>query len=574
MTTSAQPEREQVQGDSPPDDAAVKAIAWWVGQLSRTLKTCRLYDPGNPAVLRFQAQLFESLKGVLTEHGEIPLRFTSDDVLYGGVSVYPARSRDDNLAFPFFRDGVRGITFSPGITSAELDALVDVVIQITGQTQAEDDLVTLLWQADLKHITADHVPAEGDLSGSAIDTSEVMPWPGAQAETEEGQTETATDEGAPDGEGRSDDWKVGEPTADLEASVQMLIAESRKELTRFTADYQAERETPPVTVALGLCRAYLEAGTRPEDAPELGRFLPRVLRHAIGEGDWYSARDSLELVRYCESPEWSDATLAQEMLQPISITNALHWLDRQDADGLAEFIALARQLGEPDVDLLNLVLAETTRQDHRQHLTAAVIEICRDNPERLAPWLSDPREAVVMGVIRMLGEIGGPVVVGLLRPLAHHPDVRVRQQVIAALRDVGGDETRPLFLKMLPEADPRTFALLLQVLGDRRDPAVSRQMLEFIKRDDFERRPVEERRAIYMTLAGVGGDEAVPDLESELHRGGWFSRGNEADRTSVARCLARIGTSLARAALERGARSRKPAVRGACEDALAGMTDE
>lgn len=576
MTTSADRERQQAQGEAPEpahDDAAVKAAAWWVGQFARTLKTCRLYDPGNPAVLRFRAQLFESLKGVLTEHGEIALRFTSDDVMCDGVSIYRARSRDDNLAFPFFRDGVRGIAFQPGVTSAELDALIDTVVQVTGQTQAEDDLVTLLWQADLKHIMADHVPAEGDLSGpTGLDSGEVMPWPGAEAAAEE---DAAAVPVAPEAgeEGRSDDWNVGDPTADLETSIAILQRDSQASLARFRMDYDLERETPAVTAALGLARAYLEAGT-PEDAQEMGRFLPRVLKHAIGEGNWYGARDALELIRYCGNPEWSDASLAQELLQPISITSALQRLDRQDAAALAEFIALARSLGEPDVDLLNLVLAETTRQDHRQQLTAAVIDVCRENPERLAPWLSDPREAVVMSVIRMLGEIGGPSVLGLLRPLAHHPDPRVRQEVVSALRRVGSDEVRPLFLKMLSEADARTFPLLLQILGDRRDPAVARRMLEFVQDDTFERRPVEERRVIYMTLAAVGGDESVPDLESELHSGGWFSRGNDADRPSIARCLARIGTPLARAALERGAQSRRPAIRGACEDALASMSHE
>lgn len=568
MSTSAQPEREQTQSEATQDDAAIRATAWWVGQFARTLKTCRLYDPGNPAVLRFRAQLFESLKGVLAEHGRIALRFTSDDVLYDGASVYRARSRDDNLAFPFFRDGVRGVTFEPGVTSTELDALIDTVVQVTGQTQAEDDLVTLLWQADLKHIVADHVPAEGDLTNPA-DAGEAIPWPARKAAAET-TADPAESETPPEGEGRSDDWAVGDPTGDLESAVAELQQQSDAALARFHVDYDLERATPMVTAALGLSRAYLEAGT-PADAQELGRYLPRVLRHAIGEGNWYAARDALELIRYCGNPDWSDASLAQEMLQPVSITGALQWIDQQNTAELAEFIALARSLGEPDVDLLNLVLAETTRNDHRQQLTAAVIEACGSNPERLAPWLSDPREYVVMGVIRMLGEISGPAVLGLLRPLAHHPDPRVRQEVVAALRRVGSDEVRPMFLRMLPEADARTFPLLLQILGDRRDPAVAKQMMDFIKNPEFERRSAEERRAIYMTLAAVGGDESVPDLEAELHRGGWFARGSDADRPSVARCLARIGTPLARAALERGTQSRRPAVRGACEDALASM---
>jgi len=43
---------------------------------------------------------------------DLTFRFVSDDVTCDGESLYPARSRDDNLAYPFHRDGVRGLTLS------------------------------------------------------------------------------------------------------------------------------------------------------------------------------------------------------------------------------------------------------------------------------------------------------------------------------------------------------------------------------------------------------------------------------------------------------------------------------
>jgi HEAT repeat protein len=63
-------------------------------------------------------------------------------------------------------------------------------------------------------------------------------------------------------------------------------------------------------------------------------------------------------------------------------------------------------------------------------------------------------------------------------------------------------------------------------------------------------------------------------LEGELHRGGLFSRGLDEHRTALARCLARIGTPEARAALERGLRSPKGGVRKTCELALASLGSE
>ena len=54
--------------------------------------------------------------------------------------------------------------------------------------------------------------------------------------------------------------------------------------------------------------------------------------------------------------------------------------------------------------------------------------------------------------------------------------------------------------------------------------------------------------------------------------GNWFARGQEAHRQAVALVLARIGTPAARNVLQRGALSKRPPVRKACEDAIAGAT--
>ena len=97
------------------DETATKVVGAWVSQLGRTLKTCRLYDGANPTVVRFRDELARALRALLQAQGPVTLRFTPDDVLCGEASLYPAKSRDDNLALPFYRDGIRSLTFRPGL---------------------------------------------------------------------------------------------------------------------------------------------------------------------------------------------------------------------------------------------------------------------------------------------------------------------------------------------------------------------------------------------------------------------------------------------------------------------------
>lgn len=373
---------------TPEQEAAVKAASAWVNQLARTLKTCRLYDANNPTVLRFRDDLSSALRRVLEEHGAMTLRFTAEDVLCEGQSLYPARSRDDNLALAFYQDGIRALTLAPGADAREVEALLDGVLQVSGQAQGQDDLVTLLWEAQLRHIEVDYVPADGEVGGGPIETEtvETVPWPTGGAFDED--AEEQREEGAAGGS-RSDDWSVGEETQEIEAGWEELEALAPTEVERFRREYEAEHAVGTVTATVAIARAYLTAGAGAEDREEMRHFLPRVLRQAVTHGRWLEARESLLLLRECGESGDALAAIAQELLQPISVSGAVEKLDQQDPPAVRDFVAFARELGDPAVDWLNLVLAESQQRANRRALAEAIADLCRDNPERLAPWLSD-----------------------------------------------------------------------------------------------------------------------------------------------------------------------------------------
>jgi HEAT repeat protein len=562
---------------TPEQEAAARAAGVWVNHLARTLKTCRLYDANNPTVIRFREELAQALTRLLEEHGTLVLRFTSDDVLCEETSLYPARSRDDNLALPFYRDGIHALTFSPGIEAAEIETFLDALLQVTGQNAGEDDLVTLLWEAHLQHLDVDYVPSEGDVGGGGgggAEGGDVVPWPTPRG-PDDGEATDLPPEVAPAGaDTRSDDWTLGDLAVEVEAGFAELEALAPAEMARFISEYGAEHDVPLATATIAIASAFLHAGADLADTTELARFLPRVLRQTLTAGSWTEGRHCLALLHKCgRQSEWSLEGFVQELMQPISIAGVIEKLDQQEPAAIAEFVGLARDLGEPAVDWLNLALAESQQRRTRRALAEAIAELCRDDPERLSPWLSDPRWYVVRNIVHILGWIGGARTLGLLATAMRHPEPRVRQEVIAALGQADRAEARPLLLSMLEGADARTFCSVLHQLSVARDERTATVLVGYLLNPEFEQRPLEVRRAVYSALAATGGDEILPELEEELHKGNWFSRYQEAHRQAVARCIGRIGTPHARAVLERGVRSKRAPVRKACMDALAGAAE-
>ena len=84
----------------------------------------------------------------------------------------------------------------------EVDALVDCVLAVSGQNLDDDDLVTLLWESNLRHVDIDYIPAQGDVGGGEARNAEgesegpLLPWPMAQVADE---APPSTGPGADDG---------------------------------------------------------------------------------------------------------------------------------------------------------------------------------------------------------------------------------------------------------------------------------------------------------------------------------------------------------------------------------------
>ncbi len=569
--------QEAAEARSVEQEATVKAATVWVHQLARTLKNCRLYEANNPTVAKFRQDLATGLQRLLDEFGELTFRFTSDDVLLDEASLHPAKSRDDNLALPFFRDGVRGLSLSPGITPAEVDALLNAILQVTGQNDGDNDLVTLLWESQLPHVNVDYVPADSEIGTADLqEEAAPIPWPDASEVQIEAQpaadagTETTEAQQAEAKQSRSDDWNTTDQTAEIEAAFEELHFLAPTETDRFRRTFEAEHSVSHVTTALAIARAYLSASPTAVDREELATFVQRLLRLSVSRGSWIEASEALGLLKQCESMDWVQSSFCQELMQPISISGIVQQLDGRPAQQVQEFILFARGLGEPAADVLTLVLSESEARLNRRLIAEVIAELCRGNPERLAPWLAVRRWFVVRNVVHILGWVGGEPIVGMLQGVTRHPEPRVRQEVVTALSRVDIKLARPLLLKMLDRGDPRLFSAVLHQLSAERHPPNARLVLGYLQDPGFDHCPTEEKRAIYSALGACGTDEIVPELEAELFKTGWFSRNQEHHRQALARCLARIGTPQARSVIERGSTSRRPAIRLACEAVLMG----
>ncbi|HEY6868053.1 MAG TPA: HEAT repeat domain-containing protein [Candidatus Eisenbacteria bacterium] len=579
MVTSSNQTRTKERELSP----AAQAAEAWLRQLARTLKVYRLYQRDNPIVVHAHDQMLSGIEALLEKHGQLNFRFSATEILLGEELVVKAGlavgdegvqyGALDELPFMFYRDGVRRVTILPSATRGELDAFFEALRLSAGASDSHDDLVTMLWQANLSQIMVESVPLEQTIYLSSRERG----GPAAAAEapkagyTYEGGEMHADLGQAPGAQGLHvdtfDDWEAPESMVNVPAVYASMASTMDAAVARFRAMWEDEHATDWRQKAPDVLRLLMTLDPYEGMRQATSHAMATWVADALQRFAWEEARTALELLREFDPNLTRCGAELGVANERLDVPGIVERLDESEPDEAGRFAAVLASLGRNAVGLACAVLARTNNSRTRAAASTALCYICADEPRMLAPYLSDARPALVQNIAFVLGQIGGPEVADLLRAASQHPDARVRRQVVQALGNVPLDARLPLLLEQLDTEDSQLLGTALSMLTREKDERVARALLECMSASSFEGRSEKNRRALFGALGEVAGDEAVPMLEAQLTKGGWFAR-RSLERSAAARALERIGTQRSLAVLEAGLRSRSEAVRTACMDAM------
>ena len=578
MVTSSNQTRTQARELSPTAQAAEA----WLRQLARTLKVYRLYQRDNPIVLHAHDQMLAGIEALLAKHGPLSFRFTATEILLGDELVVKAglAAGDegvqygalDELPFMFYRDGVRRVTILPSASRGELDAFFEALRLSAGASDSHDDLVTMLWQANLSQILVESVPLEQTIYLSTREGSSAAASAAPKAGyTYEGAEMHADLGQAPGAQGLHvdtfDDWDAPESMANVPAVYASMASSMEAAVVRFRAMWEDEHTTDWRLKTPDVLRLLMTLDPSEAMRQATSHSMATWVADALQRFAWEEARSALELLREFDPDFTRCAPELGVANERLDVPGIVERLDESEPDEAGRFAAVLATLGRNAVGLACAVLARTNNSRTRAAASTALCYICADEPRMLAPYLSDARPTLVQNIAFVLGQIGGPEVADLLRTASQHPDARVRRQVVQALGNVPLNDRLPLLLEQLETEDSQLLGTALSMLTREKDERVARALLERMAAPSFETRSEGSRRALFGALGEVAGDEAVPMLEAQLTKGGWFAR-RTLERSAAARALERIGSARSLAVLEAGLRSRSEAVRTACMDAM------
>ena len=427
-----------------------------------------------------------------------------------------------------------------------------------------DDVVTLLWERNFRHIGYTSVQLEDpqprwNVPGqSGEGREEDIPWPG-------GALSDCDPDPGPGGfpGGRSDDWEfnAAPPHAwDESARDQFSLTEIEAENIRMVA--RLEEANSPQDQVLEILSMVLIAEENSKAYFEAASIMGRLIEMAIVAGDLSRANRLMDVLRGIPAAKATGRaecqTATDQVIRDLGRRDLMIQfgavLNRQkdvDFDALTTFLV---HLGSSAAPTLCDLLGDIADMKMRRALCEALAISCKNNVDILIQRLSDNRWYVVRNILYVLGRIGHQGVERALGEALYHADARVRKEAVRALGGIDTPTSRAYLNSALRDEDRGIRILVAQLVGKRVDERAAQVIWSVIESPEFATRDAEERAVFFVALGRSGSDAMVPRLDRVLTRGGLF-RTEQGGKKEAALALAWIGTPAALAVLNREVKS-------------------
>ncbi len=544
--------------------------------LGKAFRAYQLYDENNPVRHRFMESLRQSFQGLWNETDRLTLVVEEDRIRLGDEDVYQSDSRSESLAFLFYKDGVREITFLPGIESGELEKFLGVLQSARKLVPEGDDLLTVLWDRDLQFFAYKYV----DFLAEGVDLP--VPGDGATREALQGVLHGELPEGAEEeGAETRAEGDGGDPAArsvrqdDFNPTLYALDAREM-DLLRRELHKEVYRDLRGDVLSALFDR--LEEADKPGRQSEILQILGTLLPTFLSRGGLTAATRVLEELRGLEArPDIFDderRALSRSLLDAVSSPQAIDELIQSLYDGSIraspqQLSAFLRFLRSAAISPL-LRAAETV--DHKELqavLRAAVHGIAQRNRAAVVRLLEEPDPIIAAGAARLAGAIqiteAGPALAGLLA----HPDPAVRLAAVEAAQSLKASTAAGALTHTLddPERDVRVAAA--KALGTLKYAPAARQLQDILGAKEIREADISEKLAFFEAFARIGGEGSVQFLDRMLHSRGFFGKKEPSEmRAAAALALGRTRLPAARASLQKASRDEDPVVRTAANRAL------
>jgi hypothetical protein len=519
------------------DTQRVEQLSRCFATLDKVVRGMRLYEGKGALIERLMADLELKLSTML-EQGEVTVRVTPIGLVYGTTPLTAAGEKTPRYLFRLFCDGVRELTFLPGVERSEI---VDLVAVLNMEAQGEDeDLVTLLWKKQMRHIqyfaadTLDmttQVSADGELSLAYEASVSRLRQSGAGAGGQEVHLS-------------ADDLRVLRQDERL-AWVKDCTAPTRAEgalaeaATRIKQAFVSPKDYP---------RFLAVALRHSADGAEASPLVLNMIDAQLRQGDLDTVAPVLEAIIEA-AEEGSDP--AQALKKRLCDADRMALIAPVYADNTERLAPILQSLAKADNQAIVTLLEHLDSPEAK----AALQDVLNQAEVDLTPFYeghlrSEDEKQIVAG-IEALGRIGTPPAIKAVATSLGHTLSSVRHAALLALHERYQPESRMAIGRVLKDPSPDNRMLAIDLLASSGDSRVAWLLLSAIQEPAFLQKGSSEQEALFTALASFKDARTLDFFKGVLQSGGLLKNKALVERQlQAARALAQMSTPEATTALQ------------------------
>ena len=549
----------------PDSQLAAELVEGLVHQIEKCLRAITLYSPSHPMYLQAVEELQSGFEPVWAGSGSLTLQVRDDGLAWESHLVLPEDHTPDSISWGLFKEGIRSITLTRGVEEDEIVRLLDVIHRSrSAAADAEDDLLTLLWDQYFQHIRYYVVDlVTNDFEEIAQPASSDPPPPPEQ--TRQQVEEEVADLKRPD---------VLTDFDDFDASLYFLDDDEIERLKdEIAAEYTQNISLNALSMLLDILEVNPEGDVREETCGVLEELFP----HLLVVGDFGSVaylirelRVLLERVSDLE-PEHRKtlAAFARRLSDPEVITQMLQSLDDSDVHPTHE--ELGDLFGELEPEALLAVLGGIPQLENEAAkglLRSAVGQQATGFPKVIKEALASKDPEIVLVGLRCVQECKLPSVHSELRRLSQHEDTGVRRALVGALAELETSEALRELEELLHDRDHDIRIAAVRALSTCGDDSTRSLVESIVLGRAIRGTDRSEKLAFFEAYGALFGESATAGLRPLLHGGLLSRRSDSATRACVVRVLGQVGGPDAKTMLEKAVNDRDFSVRSAAERGL------
>ncbi len=569
-----------------------------VTAIIQSVKICALYPPTHENCRKAMDAVKQRTDEFLEGRNALRIHIHQDAVFYQGVPIYKEASNPGLFAGPLFRDGLEWVEFQKGIQNRELHGFIGMIMQYrTVKTDAEEDIVTALWEENYPHLKYEAKEAvwEAELAEETLEDLSIQMTLPTGGTTIPGMEE-APEGGEETGDGQATGGKpitqepqapsLGDPS--LDPALWQLSEEEKERLREMVYEeenFEGIDSVLDVLMILLKQDSQAEKGDRKirasEDIASLLAFLKEEFQTTLDQGqirlgfkllkEVYGIRSSIAQ----QNPEAT--TLLDGFFLEISTPEVLSslnpvWprLEKIDPSRIKAFQEHLLLLHPSATLAFAPILLEAPSPKVQQMIAEVISVFAKNNPKPLEALLQSDEEKLILKLIDLLSRLQGEQFQQMLLKLTEHPSEAVRTKVLRTLLEKDIYMLWRLFHHIEDESSGVS-GIVHAYLGRSKNKMSESLMLDYLEEGQFKTGERDHILACYRTLGRCGSDHSVGFLEDVLLGNAYKDRfGGKLSlhREGAAIALGEIGTPSAYKTLRKASRSFSSQVRQAARTAM------